>query len=259
MKKIYSILAGLLLAVTVTKGQQTTAMDFYATDCNSNMEHLFSHLDNGEVVILEFFMNCPSCISAGQKITPMYNALAAQYPGYVHYYAFGYNNAMTCTTCTSVITGNGINATVFDSGAAQVAYYGGFGMPTIAVVAGNQHQVLFSNVGFSTNDTTTMGQLIRGYFALGVNEHNANVSAMNVYPNPSDENVNLNFDLSTAGNVSIEIVNSVGEQVSVLNLGELTTGNYARALNTDALASGTYFVRLKTGESVLTKRIVITK
>ncbi|HTL81336.1 MAG TPA: T9SS type A sorting domain-containing protein [Bacteroidia bacterium] len=259
MKKIFTLFTATIFTVTVSKAQVTTAMDFNSTDCNSNMVHLFPQLDNGEVVILEFFMNCASCINAGQKITPMFNALAAQYPGYVHYDAFTYNNSMTCTTANSVIIGNGINATVFDSGAAQVAYYGGFGMPTIVVVAGNQHQVLFSHVGFSTSDTTTMGQVIRNFFATGVNEQNAFVSSMNVYPNPSSTNINLNFDLTTAGKVTVQIVDNLGQTVAVKDLGELSAGNYSQVLTTENLTAGSYFVRLQTGESVLTKRIVIAQ
>lgn len=256
MKKAVLAFA-LMFTFVISKAQQTTAMDFTMNDCNGNMHQLFTELDSGEVVILEFFMNCSSCIVAGQKITPMYNDLAAAFPGKVHFWAFAYNNTMTCTSAGNVINNNGINAVPFDSGAAQVAYYGGFGMPTIAVVAGNQHSVLFSNVGFSTSDTTAMGTAIRNFFLTGVGETNATVSHLATFPNPATENVQINYTLTKNSDVTVQVVNTLGQTVRENSLGEVTAGAQTTTLSVADLEPGVYFVRLSTAEGIVSRAVVI--
>lgn len=249
-----------MLTFVAAKAQPTTAMDFTADDCSSgNVHQLFPTLDSGHVCILEYFMNCASCIQAGQTITPMYNALAAQFPGMVHYYAFAYNNTMTCSQCNSVIVGNGVNAIPFDSGATQVAYYGGFGMPTIAVVAGNQHTVLFTHVGFTTSDTTTIGTEIRNFFLNGVGETNSLVSNMNVYPNPACDHVELKFNLVQSSEVTMQIVDPLGQVVREEQMGELTQGEHTTAVSTADLADGMYYMRLQTSEGVVSREIIISE
>jgi hypothetical protein len=259
MKKATFIFA-FIFASILSNAQPTTAMDFTADDCNGNMHNLFTTLDSGEVVILEYFMNCPSCIQAGQKITPMFNSLDAAYPGRVNYYAFTFNNTMTCATANSVISGNGINAVPFDSGAAQVSYYGGFGMPTIVVAAGTSHGVLFSNVGFTLSDTTTMGIQIRNFFAtIGVNETVSPVTSMNVFPNPSQDEVQLDYELANNSAVTLQIVNSLGQLVRETPLGEAAQGQHTTTVNVSDLSAGVYCFRMNTAEGVTNRQIIISR
>jgi thiol-disulfide isomerase/thioredoxin len=257
MKKLLFALT-LIFVIGSANAQPTTAMDFTDNDCNGNMHNLFSTLDSGEVVILEFFMNCGSCIVAGQTITPMFNQLAAEYPGKVNFYAFAYNNTMTCTQANNVIVGNNINAIPFDSGATQVAYYGGFGMPTIAVLAGSNHSVLFTNVGFTTSDTTTMGIQIRNFFAtIGVGETNALVSSMNTFPNPANDNVQINYTLTQGSAVTLQIVNPLGQLVRETHMGEVATGEHTTNVSVADLEAGVYFFRLCTSEGIIARKVVI--
>jgi hypothetical protein len=109
---------------------------------------LFSELDANKVVVMEFIMTCNSCIIAGHELEEMIASLEAEYPGQTLFYQFAFTNSYTCSTMQSFKSNNGFSSAVFDSGAAMVAYYGGFGMPTVAVVAGSNHSVLSANVGF---------------------------------------------------------------------------------------------------------------
>lgn len=257
MKKFLLSIA-LVFTFVISNAQPTTAMDFTDNDCNGNMHNLFTTLDSGEVVILEYFMNCSSCIVAGQTITPMYNQLAATYPGKVNFYAFAYNNTMTCATANSVIVGNGINAIPFDSGATQVAYYGGFGMPTVAVVAGGFHQVLFVNVGFATGDTATMAAAIHNFFAtIGVGENNSRVTSMSAFPNPATDNVQIDFELTQNSDVTLQIVNTLGQIVRETQMGEVAQGKHTTNVSVSDLEAGVYFFRITTAEGVVARQVVI--
>ena len=145
---------------------QSPAMDFTMNDCNGNMHNLFSELDQNRVIILEFFMlNCTPCITAGHEVEPLYNQLNSQYNNHLSFYHFGYDDTYTCQQISDWVTTNGFNSTPFDSGAYQAAYYGGFGMPTIVVVAGSNHGVIYSSVGYTLGDSSFIHTSVINYFA----------------------------------------------------------------------------------------------
>src|SRR5262245_46264024 len=141
MKKTILLLL-LLLSAAYIVSAQTTAQDFTRADCSGQMHHLFDELDSNNVVIMEFIMTCNSCIVAGHAIEEMIADLQFEHPGRVRFYQFAYTNSYSCATMLNFKSSNGFASAVFDSGAAMVAYYGGFGMPTVAVVAGPTHAVL---------------------------------------------------------------------------------------------------------------------
>lgn len=118
---------------------------------------LMSDLDSGKAVILHFFMpNCGSCPPPAQKIQKMANNLLKTYPGMVRAYVMPFNNSTTCATTSSWVSTNGLSLYVpYDSGAMQVANYG-WGMPTVVLLGGKNHRIMFSTLSFSTSDTIMM-------------------------------------------------------------------------------------------------------
>ena len=266
MKKTITLLLALILTSNAIKSQApTTAKDFNMNDCNGQMHNLFSELNGDNVVILEFFMlNCSSCINAAKAIHPMFNKISNNYPTRLKYYAFGFQNTQPSYSCTNisnwVTTNKFTNVVPFDSGAAQVAYYGGMGMPTIAVVGGTAHQVLYSSVGFSTSDTATIGTAIRNFLkntAVGIEEKQNSVSDFQLLPNPANDNIQLNFELKTSETMTLQIVNLLGEQVKEISLGHLSAGQYKQAVAIDELQTGIYFMQLKTGNTQISKKFTV--
>lgn len=246
-----------ILCNTLRLNAQTVAQDFTMTDCSGNMQHLFAELDQEDVVIMEFFMlSCNSCIVAGNKLNPMYNNLVNQYPGRVHFWQLGYTNSYDCVDLTAWASSHGYNSVVFDSGAAQVAYYGGFGMPTIAVVAGSQHQVLFKRVGFQSNDTTTIGNAARNFLntVTGLSSVSTDLSST-VIPNPS--NGNMVIKMNVRGDEQFSIYKVTGEKVGIIQ----PAGKNEMGYNFDLshLLEGVYIVVVKSSETLTHHKIVIKK
>jgi hypothetical protein len=242
MKKITSFFTMALMFVCTISKAQTTAMDFNRKDCNGNTQHLFAQLDNNDVAVLEFFMdNCSSCIVAGNKIKPMYDALAAQHVGKMHAYSIAYNNTYSCTTVSNWVTSNGFTTIPMDSGATQVAYYGGFGMPTVVVVAGTNHDVLFSTVGFSTSDTATMAAAIKNFFATtAIETLPQNVTSFTAFPNPTSSNLTVELSLKEAAWVSFELTNLAGQVVKNITAEKRVSGTFSQNISTEALSNGLY-------------------
>lgn len=259
MKKITYTIIALMLILTTAKAQ-TTAMNFKKSDCNGTMHDLFADLDAGNAVVLHFYMpSCGSCPPPAQKIQQMANNIMGMYPGKVKAYAIPYNNTTTCTYSKSWCSSNGLSLfTPMDSGATQVAYYGGFGMPTVVLLGGTDHKVLFSTLSFSTSDTTIMRNEILALFgSTGIESVKKNTISFNIFPNPATDDLSISVDLKEMSTLQLEILDITGKQVVML-VNERLNGRLTRHFNTSALPSGYYVVRMKIdGETSLQKLTVV--
>ncbi len=251
---------------TVQKANaQMNAMDFTMVDCSSTptTHNLFSDLNSGKVVIIEFFMtSCGACPAAGSKIEAMKTKLLMQYPSKVKSYAFGFNNSYSCASVNNWVTSNGFSSIPSDSGAAQVAYYGGMGMPTIVIIGGTNHKLLGSPyIGFTTSDTTMMATDIRNFFAsaTGINELKSNLSELNIYPNPTTNEVKISFNLTENVNTVIEIMDVTGRIVKTLLNEKMAIGNSTKTFNVSSLDNGNYIVRINTDGHMTQQKLSIIR
>lgn len=261
--KFITIFTTFLVTIWFQSKAQTTAMNFIRNDCNGNPRHLFADLNAGNAVIIEFFMtSCGSCTTAGQKLESMKSNLLLQYPGKIKSYAIAYNNSYSQSTINNWVTSNGFSAFPMDSGALQVAYYGGMGMPTIVIVAGASHQLLGSPyIGFSTSDTTVMASNIRTFFntLTGVNEVISPVSELNLFPNPSSSELNVKFILKESSEVVIDILDLSGRLVVNLAKEKAQAGSNSCFYRTDMLATGSYLIRIRLNAFFSTQKLIIIK
>lgn len=85
------------------------------------------------------------------------------------------------------------------------------------------------------------------------------VSVLGAYPNPTNDVTNVNFSVAQAGAVSFEIVNLLGEVVSVENLGTLNVGTYNQLVDMSAYDAGVYMINIRANGNVATLRVNVTK
>jgi hypothetical protein len=258
MKKlIYTLL---LSAGCIAVQAQSTAMDFSGLDCNGNQQHLFADLDADNAVILEFFMtNCSPCVTAGTALEAMKTDLLAQYPGRVKSYAFGFNNAYTCPTVANWVNTNGFSSIPMDSGSAQVAYYGGFGMPTIVILGGSAHSILGSPyIGFTMSDTTTMAADLRDFLsgATAITPQTM-ITDVQVHPQPANASLQMRLQLAQAGELQLTVVDLNGREVQAVFTGDVAAGLFEQTVDTRALAAGLYLLRIQQGDVLLHQRMMV--
>jgi hypothetical protein len=84
------------------------------------------------------------------------------------------------------------------------------------------------------------------------------------YPNPFNPNTVISYRLSAAGRVNLAVYDLLGREVTVLVDEVKGPGTYilrfdARQPGTGSLPSGTYFLRLKTSETTLTRRMLLIR
>lgn len=92
--------------------------------------------------------------------------------------------------------------------------------------------------------------------AIGINEQVESFGSVSVYPNPANEQVNLNINMAQSNSVNITMFNTIGQAVLVENR-DLASGNNLVQLNTSSLPAGVYFVNVTAAGSTSTSKIVI--
>jgi hypothetical protein len=112
--------------------------------------------------------------------------------------------------------------------------------------------------GTAYNKIPYMGTVQIG--ATGVADVSGNISTMSMYPNPAVSYSVLNYTLTSAENVSVYLYDALGREVMNIANEKITSpGTYSAKINTASLDQGIYFCTVKTGQSTLTKKLVVTK
>lgn len=261
MKKSILLSIALIFALMISRAQ--TPFQFNGLDCNGDPVDLFADLDAGKAAILHFYMpSCGSCPPPAQKIQAMANNINAVYPGMVKGFAFPYQNSTTCTYSSNWVASNGLGMLYqpMDSGATQVAYYGGFGMPTVVLLGGAapNRRVMFFTMSFSTNDTTIMRDSILALLngPTGTLDLPNEVSSFNVYPNPANNKATVTIYIKENVNLLVDITDISGKQLSII-MEEKLNGTVEREFSTETLPNGNYFVRINLDGKIATQKLSI--
>ena len=103
--------------------------------------------------------------------------------------------------------------------------------------------------------------------SIGAYEHEAtvvdviqinNLKELRLYPNPVENNFTLEFDLTKAGNIGIEIMDVMGRMIKASHSKNYFAGKNKVYFETNTLNTGMYYLKLSddTGEGVIRKFIV---
>jgi hypothetical protein len=84
-------------------------------------------------------------------------------------------------------------------------------------------------------------------------------SYLNIYPNPSKGDVQIEIDLNKTSDVMVKIYDLHGKEIQNLNLGKQVEGKLITRINKDGihLAKGIYFVQLFVDKEIITKKLII--
>lgn len=84
------------------------------------------------------------------------------------------------------------------------------------------------------------------------------LSVLKVYPNPVDDQINLTIRLERESNLSIKIMDLLGNEVVTLSNERLSAGEQTKTFTIpNRLNSGIYFLRFVAGSETVVKRISI--
>ncbi|MDG1296810.1 MAG: T9SS type A sorting domain-containing protein [Saprospiraceae bacterium] len=95
-------------------------------------------------------------------------------------------------------------------------------------------------------------------YVLSAEETVINVESVKVSPNPTAADATLTLTLEKASDVAIDVVNVSGKLVSTIVLNN-QNGVVTVPVSTVGLVNGMYFVNVKAGNTIVTKRLVVNK
>lgn len=79
-----------------------------------------------------------------------------------------------------------------------------------------------------------------------------------VYPNPVSAQLNLSYSISRDANVTVKIMDVLGNEITTLLTERLSAGEQANSFNiASRLSSGFYFIRVSVAGEIITKRISV--
>jgi len=93
----------------------------------------------------------------------------------------------------------------------------------------------------------------------GIEDFAKDEASLKVFPNPTANLTNLSFNLSESKRVSLEVVDITGKRLIQEEMGQMVQGNQFIELDVANLAEGFYFLNLRLGEEVITKKISIVR
>lgn len=98
-----------------------------------------------------------------------------------------------------------------------------------------------------------------GAKSLGLQEisNSEQLEGFEIYPNPTNDKVNITYHVKQNSVVQIRVVTLLGEVISVLVEESKEAGEYQILWGDDNLKSGTYLVEIITSTGSKTKRLII--
>lgn len=102
------------------------------------------------------------------------------------------------------------------------------------------------------------GNLVPLSFITSTSEMFFEKDAINTYPNPTSDFLNIDLTLSYDADVTIDVFNLTGSIVKSADMGRMSKSTSTTSLNLNDLNTGLYFVKIAAGNQVVTKKIQVT-
>jgi|GEM_PF-1588687 len=167
---------------------------------------------------------------------------------------------------TLVQNGNVVAATATGEGLTQEIYFINWGDGSLATEASSGTHT-YPEDGVYEICVTYQDDLIKptcsatacedvNIVTIGLDESNKNISHLSVYPNPIESNSQIVFSLNRSSKVFIDVVDVLGQSVQQIASSSYGQGTQRINWDSQALASGVYFVRLNADKEQLNFRII---
>lgn len=243
---IYLILFFFIHQLTIAQCQLDTAVDFSVKDIHGNKIELFPILDEGKLVVIDFFStSCGPCALFAPDIQQSYEDFGEN-SGNVFFMniAWGddnqgvaYFDSIYGVTSPSVSGSQGGGNQVHNNFLIQST-------PTVILI-GSDRKILEHYIWEPTTENLNYAIIAAGGSMVGIHdEATVDNKDPHVYPNPATGRINIRIDVEETALYNMEIFNLLGTRVHETHSQQFSSGSHI--LNTDlsGLPGGTYFIRL---------------
>ena len=89
-------------------------------------------------------------------------------------------------------------------------------------------------------------------------EGKAETSILQIFPNPTNENIFININLKETISIQLDIFNAFGQlEKSVLPNTNQPKGFFQQKINVQDFSPGTYFIKMKMGEEIIVRKFIV--
>lgn len=120
----------------------------------------------------------------------------------------------------------------------------------------NGATVVYTMNGVMTSQDT---KLFKTSVFAGINEANTAVTSVGVYPNPTKNSSSVTIELIQNENISVNVVNVMGQNVFSETLTNLPAGSHSVKLDSENWANGVYNVNISTANGTVSRKLVVSK
>ena len=163
---------------------------------------------------------------------------------------------------------NVLNGTFYfsdNSTGNPVSWYWNFGdgststqqYPTHTYTAQGTYSVCLTITTQSSGSCTSCDTI--AYRVMGISEYNGVVSALKNYPNPFSRNTTIFYSLKEKAEINISVFSDMGIKVEELEKGNKESGSHQLEWNAEGLNSGVYFLEIKSGGNVVSRKMILIK
>jgi hypothetical protein len=108
----------------------------------------------------------------------------------------------------------------------------------------------------TADDACDMEPATKSISLIGYSTPEWHIASFDLFPNPTDDKVNLVAGETLQGKAMVEVYNLLGERMMVKSLGHLQQGETI-TLDMSRLASGLYIIKLSTADGCCTKKVSV--
>lgn len=90
----------------------------------------------------------------------------------------------------------------------------------------------------------------------GINQNETDNTKLNIYPNPTNDILNINYTLTTISKSKIQFINSLG-QIVIEASNQQTAGKYTWTVDTKNYSNGIYYIRFSDGINTRLAKVII--
>jgi len=117
----------------------------------------------------------------------------------------------------------------------------------------------YDAAGGTGNEVMNSIEVILDDSFTAIGEVKSSVNGFKIYPNPTSDITNINFDLSNPKVVSIAVRDITGKEVLTQNFGIMAAGQQNITVNATNLSNGIYFATFQIGSEMITRKISVNK
>jgi len=261
MKKIIFILA-ILLSFHISFGQVPidTAVNFSVKDIHGNTINLYSILDEGKLVAIDFFStSCGPCGLYAPDFQASYEDFGEN-EGNVFFVSICWGDDNAGVAHFDSIYGITHPSVSGSQGGGNIVHndYQVGSTPTVILINPDR-EIIEHHIWEPTQANLNDAIIAAGGSMVGIRDNDGySKDELLVYPNPSGGHVNVMMKSTTNAMVHLEVYNLLGTKVYSTQQHLIMPGEQVLSADLTAFPGGTYFVRaVKEGQSEGLSRLIL--